>query len=381
MLNGKRHIAILMATRPNIIKVAALERAADLYEDIRTTLIHTGQHYDKALREDIFASTGLRSPDYYLNISGPNSEKNQKEMDLKLGKILLKENPDIVIVVGDVNATLWAANTAYNLSFPIAHIEAGLRSFDHTMPEERNRVIVDQLSTYHFVTEKDALDNLLAEGFGNEHIYYVGNTMIDTLTYVVNENKFEKSIGSDHAIFTAHRPGNVDKKENLQDLLDILEIAIRKISVLWFMHPRTLKRLHQHGLWARVEELNKSNSLTLKKPANYVDFTRSLYNAKLVITDSGGLQEEACSLGIPCMTIRPNTERPSTILSGSNTLTPIDNKLHFENVLKDNIQSVKKVTLPKKWDGKSAKRIMIELKKIATNLSTNRLARKVDSKS
>lgn len=355
----------VVGARPNFMKIAPIMKEMDKYMEFQQTLLHTGQHYDREMSDIFFRDLGLRKPDIYLGVgSGSHAEQTAKIM-IRFEKELIARKPDLVMVVGDVNSTLACSVVAAKLLIPVAHVEAGLRSFDRTMPEEINRIVTDALSTYLFTTCEDANRNLLREGIAPEKIHFVGNVMIDTLLLLK-----EKADRSDilqklslkeraYAVLTLHRPSNVDNRTNLQNIIFALEEIGKRIPIVFPVHPRTQKNLLRLGLMGR---LRSSPSLLLTESLGYLDFLKLMSHAAFVLTDSGGLQEETTVLGIPCLTLRENTERPVTIREGTNILVGSDRDAIIEESFKIIDGKAKQGKIPKLWDGKAAQRIVEVLK-------------------
>ena len=331
-------------------------------------LVHTGQHYDDKMSQVFFDDLHIPRPDVYLGVgSGRHAEQTAKVM-LAFEPVVLEQKPDLVLVVGDVNSTLACALVATKASFgkfrtgiPVAHVEAGLRSFDRTMPEEINRVLTDQIADLLFTTERDANDNLLREGVPEEKIHFVGNVMIDTLL----QHK-ERALALDipgeyglepgqYALLTLHRPSNVDVPEVLSGILDALAEIQARLPIIFPAHPRTVKRIQEFGL---EEKLAAMLDLRVTEPLGYLEFLNLMANARLVLTDSGGIQEETTILGVPCLTLRENTERPVTVTQGTNTIVGCDPKriVTEASAILDGKGKVGHV--PELWDGQAARRIV-----------------------
>jgi UDP-N-acetylglucosamine 2-epimerase (non-hydrolysing) len=344
------------------MKAAPIITQFERYKDIENILIHTGQHYDEELSKVFFDELGLPKPDFYLGVgSGPHGEQSGKVM-IELEKILRDLDPDIVIVLGDVNSTLAGALTAAKLRCghtryrpAIAHIEAGLRSNDWRMPEEINRRLTDVLADLLFTTEPRARENLLKEGIAVEKIHDVGNVMIDSLfgyktkaekSDILEKLNLEKE---NYAVLTMHRPGNVDAKGGLISILDGLEKITASLEVVFPVHPRTQKMFKSYNI--------EHDFLKTTPPLGYLDFIKLLMHAKIVLTDSGGVQEETTALNIPCLTLRENTERPITIEQGTNVLVGKDPDRIVEQAMMILGGKRKHSTIPKLWDGKAATRI------------------------
>lgn len=337
------------------------ENANDKFDAM---LVHTGQHYDKNMSDVFFNDLDMPSPDKFLGIgSGTHAEQTAKVM-IEMEKLLSEEKPDLLIVAGDVNSTLAAAIVAAKAEVSLAHIESGLRSFDRSMPEEINRIVADEFSEFCFVTEPSGLENLKNEGIASERVFYVGNTMIDSLVKhrAAAESKFQGLSDAynieleNYALVTLHRPSNVDSKDNLSLLVELFEkISSFAKRILFPVHPRTRKKLEEFGLLRRVEA---NTALTLIEPVGYLDFLALQANAALVLTDSGGVQEETTALGVPCLTLRENTERPVTITTGTNVMTGLDSEMIVRLAHRAFTEEWKPSRVPELWDGAAAKRIV-----------------------
>jgi UDP-N-acetylglucosamine 2-epimerase (non-hydrolysing) len=361
-------IAVIVGARPNFMKAAPLLRQMDQQPQIASTLIHTGQHYDRNLSEVFFEELRIKSPDVSLNCSGSTHAAQTAQVLERTESVLLqgphqdKSKPfAAVIVVGDVNSTMAAALAAVKLGIPVAHIEAGLRSFDRSMPEEINRIVTDSISQLLFVSEPAGVDNLKAEGHSDADIYLVGNLMIDTLRFCLDSARSQPVLqqcglqpGS-YATVTMHRPSNVDDPETLQAFIDVLIEVSNRLPIVLPLHPRTRARLEASSLLTRLESAPRVQVL---EPLGYLSFLCLNSHAKVIITDSGGLQEESTALGIPCLTLRSNTERPVTVQQGTSTLVgadPAKLQLELEAVLSGNYKSG---SCPRLWDGHAAPRIV-----------------------
>ena len=363
----KMKILSIVGTRPNFMKLAALVNEFKKHSNIENTLVHTGQHYDEEMSKLFFNELGLPKPDINLGVgSGTYGEQIGNIMikleKVKLEKILGKEKPDLVIVVGDVNSTFAGALIAKQLGIKVAHVEAGLRSFDMSMPEEINRILTDRISDYLFTTEESGNRNLLNEGVDKNKIHFVGNVMIDTLLHhkkKAEQSKILKNLNlkkREYGVLTLHRPSNVDTKEGFDNIISILEAIQDKIKVVFPMHPRTRKTAQLFNL---EDSLNKIRNLVITEPLGYLDFLCLNSNGKFALTDSGGIPEETTALGIPCITLRTSTERPVTVEQGTNLLVSIDKdkvieKLH--EIIDDKVKLNNRV--PELWDGNAAKRIV-----------------------
>ncbi|MBI3026889.1 UDP-N-acetylglucosamine 2-epimerase (non-hydrolyzing) [Candidatus Woesearchaeota archaeon] len=351
----------VVGTRPNFIKIAPLIKEMKKHKDINPILIHTGQHYDASMSKAFFEDLNIPKPNLNLEVGSASDAAQTAKIMLKFEKALLKEKPDLVLVVGDVNSTFAAAITAKKCGIKVAHVESGLRSFDMKMPEEINRILTDHVSDFLFTTEKSANQNLINEGIDKKKILYVGNVMIDTL--ISHREKAKKSrilqkLGlykKEYAVLTLHRPSNVDDNESFKSIFNILNKVQRKIKIVFPIHPRTLKNLKKHCL---LESLKSKKSIVLTEPLGYLDFLSLMINSKFVITDSGGIQEETTVLNVPCVTIRNTTERPITTTEGTNVLVSTDED-KILNSCNHIIKGVNvKSKIPKLWDGKAADRII-----------------------
>lgn len=352
----------VVGARPNFMKIAPLHHELQKYSDvIRHVILHTGQHYDEKMSKIFFEDLRLPAPDVYLGIgSGSHAEQTGRVM-MEFEKACLDVDPDLVIVVGDVNSTLACSVVASKLGIPVAHVESGLRSFDRTMPEEINRMVTDVLSDYLFVTEPAGVANLRREGIDEKKIFYVGDVMIDSLISFRKQAGQSKILADmnvtkqSYTLVTLHRPSNVDSKENLSKVCGIFERLSDRTTILFPIHPRTRKMLTEFGLAARFAAIG---SLILSDPIGYLDFLCLMENAALVLTDSGGIQEETTYLQVPCLTLRENTERPVTIEQGTNQLLGLDVDLVVEKSLEALNGNAKKGIIPPLWDGKASERII-----------------------
>lgn len=354
-------VVIVAGARPNFIKVAPIIEEMKKYPDnFQVIFVHTGQHYDEKMSKLFFIDLAIPEPDVYLGVgSGTHAEQTAKVM-VEFEKVLLQEKPDLVMVVGDVNSTIACALVASKLHIKVAHVEAGLRSFDRDMPEEINRVLTDAISDYLFITEESARTNLLNEGKKEEQIFFVGNVMIDTLLKnkqkAVNSKILEELglTSKNYILVTLHRPSNVDNPDQLKAIYDTLCQISQKMPVVFPVHPRTRNALN--SLSANCE-LRTANQIQLLDPLGYLDFLKLMSEAKVVLTDSGGIQEETTVLGVPCLTLRENTERPVTVTLGTNKLIGLDMALLLEEFKRITTISVYSRTIPELWDGRAASRI------------------------
>lgn len=343
------------------MKIAPIHREMSKFAKLEPFLVHTGQHYDEKMSKLFFQDLELPEPDVYLGVgSGTHTEQTVRIM-LAFEKVLQQEKPDLVVVVGDVNSTAACSLVAAKMNIKIAHVEAGLRSFDRTMPEEINRMVTDTLSDYLFVTEKSGMENLKREGIPDKKVFFTGNVMIDSLVYFLekaSQSRILSNIGLDgfpYVLVTLHRPGNVDNKESINNLLDVFYEIGQQIKIIFPMHPRTKKMLDTFGL---TDKAFSNPDLIITDPIGYLDFLQLMQNAKMILTDSGGIQEETTYLKIPCMTIRPNTERPVTIDLGTNILVGSDSDKIIQESKKIIAGDTKDGVIPDLWDGHAAERIV-----------------------
>jgi UDP-N-acetylglucosamine 2-epimerase (non-hydrolysing) len=354
-----KKIISVVGARPNFMKVAPLHRGFKKYESkIVHQICHTGQHYDENMSKIFFEDLELPKPDYYLGVGSGTHAAQTAAIMVEFEKIIIDQKPDLVIVVGDVNSTVACSLTASKLHIKTAHVEAGLRSFDRNMPEEINRILTDNIADYLFVTEQSGMTNLENEGIPAEKVFLTGNVMIDSLKYYLNktdENRILDNLSiskNEYVLVTLHRPTNVDNTDQAKDLVRLLNNVAKKRRLVFPLHPRTRKN------WENLKLLENLNSnIILLDPLGYLDFLTLTKNAELVITDSGGIQEETTYLKVPCITLRDTTERPVTVDIGTNQIFGHDLKLAEEaafNVLKGKI---KKGEIPELWDGKAAERI------------------------
>lgn len=352
----------VVGARPNLMKMAPLLAAMHRVPDIEPLLLHTGQHYDEQMSGIFFAELGLPTPDIYLGIgSGSHAQQTARVM-LAFEEVLLAQKPDVVVVVGDVNSTLACALTAVKLGIPVAHVEAGLRSLDRTMPEEINRVLTDAISDFLFTTERTANENLEREGIPAERVFFVGNVMIDTLLQHRNKaaqlgTPSQRGLAENYALVTLHRPANVDNPIILAGLVGVL--LDLGLPVVFPVHPRTRKQLELFGLW---ERLTAVPAIHLLPPQGYLEFLNLLQNARLVLSDSGGIQEETTILGIPCLTLRENTERPITLTEGTNQLVGVEPSVVLAAAKRVLAEPQKPWPAPELWDGQAAQRIVAILR-------------------
>ncbi|MBD0369398.1 MAG: UDP-N-acetylglucosamine 2-epimerase (non-hydrolyzing) [Pyrinomonadaceae bacterium] len=356
----------VVGARPNFMKAApVVEEMKRRTREFAPLLVHTGQHYDRGMSEAFFRDLALPEPDVYLNVgSGTHAEQTAAVMQ-SFEPVIMRERPDWVLVVGDVNSTVACALVAVKLGVRVAHVEAGLRSRDRTMPEELNRILTDQLADLLLTPSLDADQNLLAEGIPEKRIRFVGNVMIDSL--FAHLSRAESSVvreelrlnNSDYAVLTLHRPSNVDERETFGRILRALEKITERLPVIFPVHPRTRARLKDFGFEERVAG---NPGLRLIDPLGYLDFLRLYSGASLVLTDSGGIQEETTALGIPCLTLRENTERPVTVSMGTNRIVGTDTdriiRAAEDALLHSRAPATDEKRLPPLWDGHTAPRIL-----------------------
>ena len=351
-------ILSVVGTRPNFIKISPLLREMHRFPGIQPLLVHTGQHYDRELSQQYFSDMHLPPPDFELAVREKTNSLQVAKIIQRLEPVCHKVKPHLLLVVGDVNSTLAGSLVGTYLGVPIAHVEAGLRSFDRTMPEETNRVVTDRLSTFLFTTEKSASVNLLGEGVPRERIFFVGNVMIDTLCShlpQILQSTVLRRLGlkkKRYAVLTLHRPSNVDDRRQLELLMRTFDQLSKKLPLVFPIHPRTRDNLVKFRLSELLANIRVVDSLA------YSDFLFLIQNAKLVLTDSGGIQEETTYLKVPCLTIRENTERQVTVQLGTNRIvgtTPTSISRVFSAVLRG---PVKRGKIPPLWDGKTASRIV-----------------------
>jgi UDP-N-acetylglucosamine 2-epimerase (non-hydrolysing) len=360
-----KSFALVAGARPNFVKIAPILRALEQDRAVKSLLIHTGQHYDENLSDIFFADLGIRGPDISLGVGSGSHAKQTAEVMVGMERVLVEAaqngNPiDRLVVVGDVNSTMAAAVAAAKLNIPVAHVEAGLRSFDRTMPEEINRILTDVICDMLLVSEPAGVENLKREGHADEHIFLVGNVMIDTLLTQVERARARDTLERlslephSYGVITLHRPSNVDRPEVLGPLVDVLVEVSSQLDLVFPIHPRTMARLEAFGLQATI---GSAPRLRCIEPLGYLDFLCLTSQAKVIVTDSGGLQEESTALGVPCLTMRTNTERPITCTEGTSTLIGSSAgqlKAYLKQVLTG---SYKSGTRPALWDGNASGRI------------------------
>ena len=362
---------LVAGARPNFIKIAPLLRALDHHDHVRSLLLHTGQHYDYEMSMSFFRQLKIREPDIFLGVGSGSHARQTAEIMNRLEAIIVEEEPDVVVLVGDVNSTLAGALAAVKIHYAdgrrplIAHVEAGLRSFDRTMPEEINRLLTDAVSDYLFTTCEDANINLAREGHAKEKIHFTGNVMIDTLLEHIDGACVPAHLGvteGKYALLTLHRPSNVDDPESLGRLMRVMGELADRIPVIFPAHPRTQKHLSSLGIEGHLVNLDslspvREGCVNVLSPLPYLEFIALMKGAGVVLTDSGGIQEETTVLGIPCLTLRENTERPVTIRSGTNVLVGSDPDRIIAESRRALAGEMKRHRVPELWDGHAGERI------------------------
>jgi UDP-N-acetylglucosamine 2-epimerase (non-hydrolysing) len=353
------NITAVVGARPNFVKIAPILAEISSYPELCVRLVHTGQHYDAQMSGTFFRDLGLPEPDVNLGVGSQSAVAQIAEIMSRLGPVIETERPDLVVVVGDVNSTLATALTAVKMGIPLAHVEAGLRSFDRSMPEEINRILTDALADYCFTTEPSANENLAREGISPERVHHVGNVMIDTL-FAFRERAAASPIldtlevmPRGFAVLTLHRPSNVDGPVTLGRIFAAMAGVQQDVPVVFPVHPRTRERLERSP-----DVTAGATRLRLVDPLPYLDFVQLMANAACVLTDSGGIQEETTALGVPCLTLRTTTERPITVTQGTNRITGVDAER-----IRTAWQQIRggdwpQGRLPELWDGKAAERIV-----------------------
>ena len=355
-------IHLISGARPNYMKIAPVVEALKPHTHrLRASLIHTGQHYDHNMARLFFDELRFPPIDHYLEVGSGSHASQTAAIMTRYEPIIEKDRPKLVMVVGDVNSTIACGLVAAKLHVPVAHVEAGLRSHNWQMPEEVNRVLTDRLSHYLFTPSKDADENLLKEGIDPNRIHLVGNVMIDTLerfkpkarnSRILDQLELKKGA---YGVITLHRPSNVDSGESLQQLLDTLLTLSESLPLVYPVHPRSKKMLEQFGIWGRLEE---SPNFITTEPLGYLDFMKLMMDSKVVLTDSGGIQEETTILGVPCITLREETERPITVTQGTNVVVGTDPErieVEFNKIMAGQGKQGRR---PELWDGKAAERIV-----------------------
>ena len=372
----------VVGARPNFMKVAPLHRAIQKLAGSTSKIVHTGQHFDAKMSDVFFTQLELPTPDFFLGIGGGSHTEVTAKIMVAIEKIVEAEKPDLIIVVGDVTSTLACTLVAIKMGIKVAHVEAGLRSFDRTMPEELNRILTDSVADYLFVTEESGLQHLKNEGVADERVFFSGNVMIDSLVRYQEKAKTTtilEDLGlrtsdsglstddsrlstADYIVMTMHRPANVDTKEGLESILELIELSSKDTKIIFPIHPRTRAHMEKFGL---AERLDQAQNLIMTEPLGYLEFIQLMSNATAILTDSGGIQEETTYLGVPCLTFRDSTERPITVTLGTNQLlSDLDPKKTYAALQEILAGKVKKGSIPPLWDGKAAERIAAQLAEI-----------------
>lgn len=353
-----KKILSVVGARPNFIKIAPFHKVIQGYSQrVKHIICHTGQHFDEKMSDVFFNELGMPRPDYNLGISGGSHTHQTALIMMEFEQVIRKENPDLVVVPGDVNSTLACSLVAAKSGIKLAHIESGLRSFNREMPEEINRIVTDVLADYLFVSEPSGIDNLKNEGIPDDRIFYVGNIMMDSLVSFmekIENEQAQKSLGlkdKEYILATFHRPSNVDDAIQLRKLVDFLSRVSRRENLIFPIHPRTKANIIKFGFEQFLDPKIKQT-----EPLGYIRFLSLLQNSKLIITDSGGIQEECTFLGIPCITVRKDTERPITLTEGTNHLVGTDFDA-LDETISSVLKNPKIGLIPKYWDGKTAERI------------------------
>ena len=370
----------VVGARPNFMKVAPLHRAIQKLAGWTSMIVHTGQHFDAKMSDVFFTQLELPKPDFFLGIGGGSHTEVTAKIMVAFEKIVEAEKPDLIIVVGDVTSTLACTLVAIKMGIKVAHVEAGLRSFDRTMPEELNRILTDSVADYLFVTEESGMRHLKNEGVADERVFFAGNVMIDSLVRYQEKAKTTtilEDLGlstsdsqlataakqllstSDYIVMTMHRPANVDTKEGLESILELIELSSKDTKIIFPIHPRTRAHMEKFGL---AERLDQAKNLIMTEPLGYLEFIQLMSNATAILTDSGGIQEETTYLGVPCLTFRDSTERPITVTLGTNQLlSDLDPKKTYAALQEILAGKVKKGSIPPLWDGNAAERIAAQL--------------------
>jgi UDP-N-acetylglucosamine 2-epimerase (non-hydrolysing) len=354
---ARPRVVVVAGARPNFMKVAPLLAEIERRGTLEAVLVHTGQHYDAAMSDGFFRDLGIRAPDANLEVGSASHAVQTAEVLMRIEPVLLAQPTAAVVVVGDVNSTLAATIAAVKLGIPVAHVESGLRSFDRSMPEEINRLLTDAVSTWLFVSEPSGERNLRAEGVDPAQIHFVGNVMIDTLLAQLERARDLDTLARlgleprSYAVLTLHRPSNVDDPAKLGALFDVLEEIHERLPVVFPVHPRTAETI-------RTRLGGRRLALRTTEPLGYLEFLRLTADARLVLTDSGGIQEETTVLGVPCLTLRSNTERPVTVEQGTNRIVGNDPHVIRSEVRKILEGDARSGRVPELWDGRAAARIV-----------------------
>jgi UDP-N-acetylglucosamine 2-epimerase (non-hydrolysing) len=360
-LSPTLHVVSVVGARPNFMKIAPIVHQLTKHPEIfRSTMVHTGQHYDAIMSDVFFDELQIPRPDVNLNVGSGSHAQQTGAIMAAFEPVIVDTRPDVVLVVGDVNSTLACALVAVKLGVPVAHVEAGLRSFDRSMPEEINRLLTDQISDLLFVSERSGLDNLAREGVGADKIHLVGNVMIDTLlahrqrARALNVHRTYGLAEREYALLTLHRPSNVDDEAIFERLMLALETIAREVPIVFPVHPRTRPIVARSAAARRLLEANR---LRLLDPLGYLDFLSLMDRSRAVLTDSGGIQEETTILGVPCLTLRETTERPATVMDGTNVVVGTD-PVRILDGWRRAMSIAQSARVPELWDGAAAERIV-----------------------
>lgn len=359
----------VVGARPNFMKIAPIAQEMKKFPTIEHCLVHSGQHYDELLSGNFFSDLNLPTPNVNLQVGSGSQAQQTAEIMKRLEPVLLQYKPQMLLVVGDVNSTLAAALTAVKLRIPIAHIEAGLRSFDMAMPEEVNRKLTDAISDLLFVTEQSGVENLQREGVAAEKIFMVGNVMIDCLLQhreLATQSNIQDRLGmrkngadySPYGVLTLHRPSNVDDPKILRGILDAVSLLAAEMPIFFPVHPRTQKNIESFGLRRYLSAGGGNTGIVPLAPVGYLDFLALNDHSRLVLTDSGGVQEETTALGVPCLTLRENTERPATVEDGSNMVVGVNPERILEAGRLLLLNPARSSRRPPLWDGQASVRIV-----------------------
>lgn len=361
-MKKQQKVLVVAGARPNFMKIAPLMRAFNKKRNkFNVKLVHTGQHYDYTMSESFFQDLGIPTPQIHLEVGSATHAGQTAKIMTAFEEVVIKEKPELLIVVGDVNSTMACSLVASKLGVKVAHVEAGLRSFDRDMPEEINRLVTDAISDYLFVSEPSGLENLKKEGVPKKKIHFAGNVMIDTLLHSkakIQKSKVLKNLNlkpGTYGVLTLHRPSNVDSKKSLLEIFEILEWVSSKVRLVYAIHPRTKKMIEKFGLKKKFEQLD---NIQVTAPLRYVDFLKLVSESKFMLTDSGGIQEETTILKVPCLTMRENTERPVTLTQGTNLLVGRNAREIKRQVNRVLAGKVKRGKTPRFWDGRAAERIV-----------------------
>jgi UDP-N-acetylglucosamine 2-epimerase (non-hydrolysing) len=352
----KPELLLVAGARPNFMKIAPIAKAIRDDGRLHGAIVHTGQHYDRNMSELFFEELKIPKPEVHLGVGSASHARQTAEIMVKMEEVLLDKRPSGVVVVGDVNSTVAASLVAVKLGIPVAHVEAGLRSFDRTMPEEINRLLTDQISEWLFVTERSGMENLAREGVDPAKVHFTGNVMIDTLLQCKERAETldaARGIGlqpGEYGLLTLHRPANVDQAAKLVEVLEPIRELSRQIPIIFPVHPRTAKMLSAVGL-------GTEDGVRVVEPLGYLQFLGLMIDARLVLTDSGGIQEETTVLGVPCVTLRDNTERPVTVSEGTNRLGGTSAG-RIRKAIGEALSSGRAPSPPELWDGRAAERIV-----------------------